>query len=55
VNIPNPGSDEAIEMGCWCPVIDNGHGNGYMGMKTVFKFNANYSLHGNSPARRKLE
>lgn len=23
---PNPGSDEAIERGCTCPVLDNGHG-----------------------------
>ena len=25
---PNPGSDEAIGMGCTCPVLDNGHGAG---------------------------
>lgn len=25
---PNPGSDEAIELGCSCPVIDNGRGRG---------------------------
>lgn len=24
---PLPGSDEAIEAGCVCPVIDNGHGS----------------------------
>jgi hypothetical protein len=29
--VPNPGSDEAIMRGCTCPVIDNGHGKGYMG------------------------
>lgn len=23
---PNPGSDEAIDQGCCCPVLDNGHG-----------------------------
>lgn len=23
---PNPGSDEAIEIGCECPVLDNAHG-----------------------------
>lgn len=28
---PNPGSDEAIEHGCRCPVLDNSHGDGYMG------------------------
>lgn len=28
---PNPGSDEAGEMGCICPVLDNGHGNEKLG------------------------
>ncbi len=23
---PNPGSDEAIKMGCKCPIMDNNHG-----------------------------
>ena len=32
VDIPNPGSDKAIEMGGTCPVLDNGHGKGsYLG------------------------
>ena len=26
--IPNPGSPAAIKMGCTCPVLDNGHGEG---------------------------
>lgn len=26
---PNPGSDEALDQGCTCPVMDNGHGRGY--------------------------
>jgi hypothetical protein len=25
---PNPGSDEAIKLGCTCPVEDNYHGDG---------------------------
>jgi hypothetical protein len=25
---PNPGSDEAIAMGCSCPRMDNGYGRG---------------------------
>jgi len=25
---PTPGSDEAIALGCCCPVLDNGHGRG---------------------------
>ena len=28
-NVPAPGSDEAIAMGCTCPVLDNNHGKGY--------------------------
>ncbi len=27
--IPNPGSDEAIDQGCICPVLDNSHGKGF--------------------------
>ncbi len=27
--LPNPGSREARERGCVCPVIDNQHGRGY--------------------------
>ena len=30
-DIPNPGSKEAIEKGCSCAVMDNGHGKGYLG------------------------
>ncbi len=26
--IPNPGTDEALYMGCTCPVLDNHHGAG---------------------------
>lgn len=25
---PNPGSNEAIDQGCTCPVLDNAHGRG---------------------------
>jgi hypothetical protein len=28
---PNPGSDEAKEIGCTCPRIDNAYGRGYLG------------------------
>ena len=24
--VPNPGSDAALDLGCTCPVLDNGHG-----------------------------
>lgn len=29
--IPPPGSDKAMDLGGTCPVLDNGHGKGYMG------------------------
>ena len=28
---PNPGTQEALNMGCTCPVIDNHYGKGYFG------------------------
>ena len=28
MKIPNPGTQEAIDMGCTCPVIDNHYGRG---------------------------
>ena len=28
---PKPGSDVARIHGCTCPVLDNGHGAGYLG------------------------
>jgi hypothetical protein len=43
---PNPGSDEAIAMGCTCPVIDNCHGRGYMGVEGVFVYMETCPLHG---------
>lgn len=29
---PNPGSDEALDRGCTCPVLDNNHGR-YVGWR----------------------
>lgn len=28
VSAPKPGSDEAVALGCTCPVLDNGRGKG---------------------------
>lgn len=44
-NAPNPGSDEALEQGCVCPVLDNGHGRGYMGQEGVFTMALGCPLH----------
>lgn len=48
----NPGSDEAIAAGCTCPVMDNGHGRGYLGGvtdeqgQTVFVIVVDCPIHG---------
>ena len=42
---PKPGSEEAIKQGCTCPVLDNGHGTGYMGQKDVFIYNGDCPVH----------
>lgn len=39
----NPGSDEALDNGCLCPVLDNGHGKKRDGL---FWMNADCPLHG---------
>lgn len=46
--IPNPGSDEAIELGCTCPVLDNGHGHGAYGQTDLFWNNGDCPLHTNA-------
>jgi len=44
---PNPGSDEAIEQGCTCPVYDNARGKGIMGEERFgFWLNKYCPLHG---------
>lgn len=43
-----PGSNEAIDKGCACPVLDNGHGRGYLGdgKKFGWVINGTCPLHG---------
>lgn len=45
-SIPNPGSKEAIKLGCKCPVLDNSHGLGMevRGMK-LYWFTENCPIH----------
>lgn len=38
----NPGSDEALDNGCLCPVLDNGHGKKKDGL---FWMNADCPIH----------
>jgi hypothetical protein len=44
---PNPGSPEAYEQGCLCPILDNHYGKGRG--KNQFWINANCPLHGSPP------
>lgn len=41
----NPGSDEAMDKGCTCPVLDNNHGRG-VGDPPQFWMNGDCPLHG---------
>ena len=43
--VPNPGTQEAIDAGCICPVMDNHYGQGYMGMEDVFIYTAGCPVH----------
>lgn len=51
-DVPNPGSDEAIELGCICPVIENARGKGAYGTwdgpdeEKLFWFDNRCPLHG---------
>jgi hypothetical protein len=46
--VPNPGSREAIYLGCRCPVLDNAHGRGFPwgGNDPSFWINGECPLHG---------
>lgn len=50
---PNPGSDEAIKLGCICPVIDNGHGNEELGRIRGFVMNLDCPMHGSRKRGKK--
>jgi hypothetical protein len=43
---PNPGSPEANDIGCLCPVMDNAYGRGYMGMEGIFVYREDCPVHG---------
>lgn len=50
----NPGSIEASEAGCTCPILDNGHGRGYLGdgEKYGWVINQDCPIHGDSNANK---
>jgi len=41
-----PGSDEAIAAGCICPILDNAHGKGFMGIEGLYCYNGLCPIHG---------
>ncbi len=43
--IPKPGSDAAIKRGCKCPVLDNAHGKGVMGLGKDYWITEGCPLH----------
>lgn len=43
--IPNPGSDAAVAAGCRCPILDNAHGAGVLGLGHAWYINQRCSLH----------
>lgn len=52
---PKPGSPEAIRIGCACPIMDNGHGKGWMGGvkdengETIFVYTVGCPVHDAKP------
>lgn len=44
-NTPPPGSQEAIKLGCRCPVLDNGRGKGYLGIEGMYIYNSSCEVH----------
>lgn len=44
--VPNPGSNEAQQKGCTCPVMDNGYGDEELGRIRGFWISGNCPLHG---------
>lgn len=55
MNTPNPGSPEAVEQGCECPVLDNGRGNEKLGQERGFWINGNCPLHGTKLSSTNLQ
>jgi len=48
---PNPGSREAIAAGCTCPVLDNAHGKGYMGVAGTYVYRLGCPVHRPAPGQ----
>lgn len=44
--VPNPGSIEARNRGCTCPILDNARGQGFHGSPDHFVITAGCPVHG---------
>lgn len=58
MNRPNPGSQEAIDQGCECPVMDNLNGRGFPVTTDEGELQIAYWINGNCPihgAKKKAE
>ncbi len=46
--LPRPGTPEAIDLGCTCPVLDNAFGRGYLGngLRYGWVYNVDCAVHG---------
>ena len=40
-----PGSSDAIDAGCTCPVVDNGHGKGRFGDSDQYVYSMDCEYH----------
>ena len=58
---PKPGSKEAKEQGCTCPILDNHYGEGYCGGvkdekgHTVYVVNTDCPIHGEEATKKYVE
>ena len=52
---PTPGSPAAVAQGCACPVLDNAHGAGWMGLNGIFVMTESCKLHGYKAALKSKE
>ena len=42
---PRPGTQDALDAGCTCPVIDNRYGKGYGGLEGVYCYTTGCPVH----------
>ena len=52
---PNPGSKEACDSGCKCPVMDNEYGAGYHGQKGIFVISDDCPIHCFPPSQNSTQ